>query len=512
MSRQPVLAHRSHSLLRPSITVLLALAGGIHLGTALAHRATTSHLTFFTVIGLLQLVAAAVIFRSNTARAPLAVAAILSLAVSAVWIASRAWGVPFGPSPGRLPVGLTDGVATLAQLTVVGLVLSRATGTSRFHRHAPPAFVTGLAAAAVAVAGFVPGIGHVHPLHDHADDLGTVAVGAAHDHGAGNTPDHHGPNLSPDHGPDLLDLRRQATDPTVGEALAVGAGPSAVAVRDGVVWVANGRDGTVTRYDAATFEPLGAPTPVGAGPTSIAFGAGAAWVTSADPGAVVRLGLDSGRVLGTAASVGKLARDVAVGDTHAWSVSAYDGLLHRLDLRTGAVVGEPEFIGYGPQSLAIADGVVWIVNTLDREVVRVDESTGERIGDPIRVGAGSTDVVVAHDAVWIASATDGTVRRLDPVTGDLLAPPTAVDDQPQIGGGPYALVATDAAVWVANNDELTLTALDPATGLPLGPPVFTTNYHTEVPRGPSLAAANGELWLSIPGDDHIVRVSDPSAA
>jgi YVTN family beta-propeller protein len=74
--------------------------------------------------------------------------------------------------------------------------------------------------------------------------------------------------------------------------ISVGAGPSGVAVGEGAVWVANRDDGTVTRIDPRSFAARTIPE-VGAGPTGIATGAGAVWVTNRDDGTVTRIDPDS---------------------------------------------------------------------------------------------------------------------------------------------------------------------------------------------------------------------------
>jgi YVTN family beta-propeller protein len=78
-----------------------------------------------------------------------------------------------------------------------------------------------------------------------------------------------------------------ATDRLVEDA-GVGAGPTALAVGYGAVWVANSRDSTVSRVDPATGSVVGT-IPVGEGPSGIAVGAGAVWVSSEDAGSVTQI-------------------------------------------------------------------------------------------------------------------------------------------------------------------------------------------------------------------------------
>ena len=62
----------------------------------------------------------------------------------------------------------------------------------------------------------------------------------------------------------------------------VGDGPAAIAVAEDAVWVANTRDGTLSRIDPVTNEVVET-IPVGNAPSGIAFGGGLVWVAVQAP-------------------------------------------------------------------------------------------------------------------------------------------------------------------------------------------------------------------------------------
>ena len=64
-------------------------------------------------------------------------------------------------------------------------------------------------------------------------------------------------------------------------SIQVGDEPSAVAVGQGAVWVANAGDGTVTRIDPVTYAPTS--ISVGGAPAGIAVAGGRVWVSVREP-------------------------------------------------------------------------------------------------------------------------------------------------------------------------------------------------------------------------------------
>jgi YVTN family beta-propeller protein len=128
------------------------------------------------------------------------------------------------------------------------------------------------------------------------------------------------------------------TDP-VGNALAqvapgggvaarvpVGSGPTAVAYRNGTVWVANNLDGTVSRIDANSARVTGT-FPVGAAPNGLAVTADAVWVTDEVAGTLVRVDPRTGEASRT--TLGGRPEGVSPLDGSLWVAVQAGGDAHR---------------------------------------------------------------------------------------------------------------------------------------------------------------------------------------
>jgi YVTN family beta-propeller protein len=137
-----------------------------------------------------------------------------------------------------------------------------------------------------------------------------------------------------------------------------GAQPSALAVGDGSVWVANAGDSTVQRFNPSTFEVGPVRTvSVGKRPVAIAFGEGAVWVANASDDTVTRIDPSSGAT--TTIRVGQGPVALAVGSGAVWVANKDDGTISRIDAGSNDVVRTIE-IGNAPAGVTFADGHVWV--------------------------------------------------------------------------------------------------------------------------------------------------------
>ena len=154
-----------------------------------------------------------------------------------------------------------------------------------------------------------------------------------------------------------------------GHAVDPNAGPAAVAVGDGAVWVTDGIAGTVTRVD-----PTGQLTPiaVGDGPSGIAVGEGGVWVADSVDNKVTRIDPGSRSVTSTT-SVGRSPSGVAVGAGSVWVANSGDGTVTRIDPRTAKPLATIH-LGGSPQAITVADGRVWV--TVDAQTIRVPAGGG----------------------------------------------------------------------------------------------------------------------------------------
>ena len=137
-----------------------------------------------------------------------------------------------------------------------------------------------------------------------------------------------------------------------------GAIPSAVAVVDGDVWVANSGSATVQRFDDVTFEagPLRTIN-VGNGPSAVAFGSGALWVANRGDDTVTRIDPSTGAT--ATIRVGEEPVAIAAGAGAVWVANTGDGTVSRIDPSTREVVDTIE-LGSAPAGIVVAEGLVWV--------------------------------------------------------------------------------------------------------------------------------------------------------
>jgi YVTN family beta-propeller protein len=269
-------------------------------------------------------------------------------------------------------------------------------------------------------------------------------------------------------------------DPESGELseqFAVGRGPTAAAVGAGSVWVANQRDGTVSRVDADTRHTT--TIDVGGDPSSLAFGAGSLWVASAQRRGVSQINPETNRVL-TTIHVGNTPRGVAVASGAVWVASTVDGTVTRIDLARGRRAKRIA-VGARPTALAAGAGAVWVASEASGSVVRIDAGSARAV-KAINVGHGPIAVAFGEGAVWVANRQDGTVSRIDPATD-------AVTDLLRVGAEPTAIAAGEGSIWVANGGDGTLARIDPGAR--------HVGETIEVGGSPSaLAIADGSVWTT----------------
>ncbi|MBW3607189.1 MAG: hypothetical protein KY463_02330 [Actinobacteria bacterium] len=112
---------------RTRLLVVLAAAAGLIHAKALFDHATHYWLfgVFFGVLACAQIGWAVLVYRRPGERRWLMPAAVVSLAVVALWIMTRSVGLPFGPWAGRRePLSITDLTASLNELVLAGLIVA----------------------------------------------------------------------------------------------------------------------------------------------------------------------------------------------------------------------------------------------------------------------------------------------------------------------------------------------------------------------------------------------------
>ena len=300
-----------------------------------------------------------------------------------------------------------------------------------------------------------------------------------------------------DGGTNLLTAVRNsvvAIDPEtnrIAAVIPVGAGPTAVAVGGGNVWVLNRDAQTISLIDSAT-RSLVKTFAVGATPAGLAVGLGSVWIGDSVDSSVLELEPDGGTVLRTIEAPPLTPPPVrpgnrgggttATGYGSVW-FSSGNATITRIDPATGRTSGRIRHQGlttHDVSQLAVGHGAVW-VSSCCSVVTRIDPSTGETAAvlegfdGPIAAGLG---------AVWVAASGDaGSLWRIEPSDPEVPNSQTGT-----IGPNPQGIAVGEGSVWVANGDG-TVSRVDPVS-----------YRSTTIPIGRSLAGiavGEGAVWVTV---------------
>jgi YVTN family beta-propeller protein len=130
--------------------------------------------------------------------------------------------------------------------------------------------------------------------------------------------------------------------------------PSAIALGDRAVWVANAQSNTVTQLDPGTGRAMGT-TSVALRPRGIAVGGGAVWVSAFDDDVVSRVENGSSRTI----PVGDGPLGVAFGAGSVWVANSLNGTVSRIDPDRARVVATIH-VGHHPFGIAVDRNSVWV--------------------------------------------------------------------------------------------------------------------------------------------------------
>lgn len=300
-----------------------------------------------------------------------------------------------------------------------------------------------------------------------------------------------------------------APPPTVAKPVKVGIDPTAIAVGEGAVWVANSAEGTVSHLDARTGRVLGKPIPVGSGPMAIALAPDGVWVASGN-GDVVRIDRRTGRTAGRALHVTDPA-GVAVGAGGVWVTSRARGMVTRLDPATGRTTAEIR-VGRRPTDVVVQGGAVWVANSAEGTLSRIDPASNAPDA-PVRVAQGAVLALAGGPrGLWAAKADTELAQpvelvRIDPTSGRLVGPALRVP-----GGTPMRLAVGETAVWatdvgnaIAPTRAPAVTRVDPDRSAIAGAPI-------PVGADPAgIAYGDGAVWVANAGAGTVTRIQPPAS-
>jgi YVTN family beta-propeller protein len=191
-----------------------------------------------------------------------------------------------------------------------------------------------------------------------------------------------------------IDPQFNAIGPATRLGNVVPGGAVTVAAQRNSVWVAPS-SGLLTRLDAADGRVAARIDP-NAGPAAIALGYGAVWVTDTDAGNVTRV--DRGGRL-TPIAVGNGPSGIAAGAGGVWVADSLDDTLVRIDPGTNSVTARIH-VGRSPLGVAVGAGSVWVANGGDGTVSRINPRNGKLLAT-VAVGGSPQQITVADGRAWV---------------------------------------------------------------------------------------------------------------
>ena len=243
-------------------------------------------------------------------------------------------------------------------------------------------------------------------------------------------------------------------DARTGELVAstkVGDRPTAIALGEGSVWVANVGDNTLSRIDPKTGDVVSTVHARGDA-SALAVGFGGVWVLDGPGGAVSRLDPATGRIV-RRIDFAAGGSDIAVGDGAVWVTNELNKSAIRIDPKTNRIVASID-AGESPGELDVGAGAVWVADTLSNKLAKIDPRAN-RVVDEIGFLITPNAVAVGEGAVWVTNTSNDTVTRVDPATN-------SAAERIRVGNGPTDVAVGDGAVWVVNSLAGTLSRIDPS--------------------------------------------------
>jgi hypothetical protein len=228
----------------------------------------------------------------------------------------------------------------------------------------------------------------------------------------------------------------------------------------------------------------GKPIPVGKDPQDMAFTPGNAWVANLKDGTVTRIDTSTGGTRSIKAGGAPSAVAAGAGSIWTW---IYNDSVDRIDVKTNKVGA---YFDTGPVIDAITYGVgaLWVAHGKANQVTRIDPKTNKTVatvsvpGDPSAIGSG-------EGYVWVA--TEKGVVQIDPSNNSIL-------NTIKVGGSPGGLQVTDGTVYVATGNDK-ISRVDASSGAVATPITVGTTaaYYT---------VGADSLWVSYPVDNVVRRI------
>jgi DNA-binding beta-propeller fold protein YncE len=258
-------------------------------------------------------------------------------------------------------------------------------------------------------------------------------------------------------------------------AIRVGNSPDGIVVAQGIVWVSNAGDGTITRIHQATgdvvnkisFASHSAPA------APIAFWQDKIWVGDDSRGTVDEINPASGKTI-RAIPVGGQPCAVTVASKSLW-VANYNDTIARI-----AGAGPAQLIpaANGSKRFAELNGSLWVANQDAGSVTRIDPGYAT-----IHVGGHPAAITGVGGSLWLADRDRNVITRINPGSG------TAIGSPIPIGSDPRHIAPDGVSRWVANFGDGTVTWINSSTGRVA---TIKVGGHPD-----AITASDGVVWVGV---------------
>jgi serine/threonine-protein kinase len=287
-------------------------------------------------------------------------------------------------------------------------------------------------------------------------------------------------------------VRIDAATGQVTGVVRVGSAPAAVAVGNGLAWVADGHDAHIWVIDQRTNQvqskvPISGFVPAGPGGPTIAFRGRSAWVPDGVGKSVSRIDADTKTPLPISihalpSSVAVGGNTALVGELAAGTVDVVNTLMNTS--RQLAVGREPSGVALAPNG-----STGWVVDRANREVVQVNTQTvkvDRRIR--LRVVPDQATLGVSDETLWVTSRASNKVVRID------LRTPRPKLKEISVGNGPTWIAFGEGRVWVADSNDTTLSSIDPDPDNGYGVATIQLGFH---PAAVAVDDQTGYVWVAV---------------
>ena len=243
------------------------------------------------------------------------------------------------------------------------------------------------------------------------------------------------PRLAP--GPDTMVVINKSTG-AITDVFGTPTGPVAVQI-DGIqAWIASLDAGIVSSRSISGTDPGRTTGRVGR-PTALAIGNGTVWVADAFDKTLTLVDSTSTDIVDSVENV--MARDLAYGFDSLWATDDISDRVLRIDRQSGSIAQALELApGSYPRGIAVGPDAIWVINAGTSTASRVDPGTVS-----LAVGAISLryvpDAVAAGTDVWVTSRASDSLLRIDPQTNSVSA-------TIQVGDQPASIAIDGEDVWV----------------------------------------------------------------